>query len=125
VSRLNSITHGRAILVGMSLMVAGVLSAVATAVALSPVLALVTGVVLGAAYGITVVAGLVEIQRIALPTDLAGITGVYYSLTYVGFLLPVVFASLSDFFSYPLMLSLLAAICAGCLALTAEGLRRT
>jgi MFS family permease len=125
VSRLNSITHGRAILVGMSLMVAGVLSAVATAVALSPVLALVTGVVLGAAYGITVVAGLVEIQRIALPTDLAGITGVYYSLTYVGFLLPVVFASLSDLFSYPLMLSLLAAICAGCLALTAEGLRRT
>ena len=124
VSRLNSVTRGRALLVGMSLMVAGVLSAVATAVTLSPVLAILTGVVLGAAYGITVVAGLVEIQRIATATDLAGITGVYYCLTYLGFLLPVVFATLSDFAGYPLMLSLLAAACAGCLALTAVGLRR-
>ncbi|WP_130177936.1 MFS transporter [Cryobacterium sp. SO1] len=124
VSRLNSLTRGRAILVGMGIMLVGVLSAVATAVTLSPVLALITGVVLGAAYGITVVAGLVEIQRISTPTDLAGITGVYYSLTYVGFLLPVLFASLTEFASYPLMLSLLAAACAGCLTLTAVGLRR-
>jgi hypothetical protein len=124
VSRLNSLTRGRAILVGMGVMLVGVLSAVATAVTLSPVLALITGIVLGAAYGITVVAGLVEIQRISTPTDLAGITGVYYSLTYVGFLLPVLFASLTEFASYPLMLSLLAATCAGCLVLTAVGLRR-
>lgn len=125
VSRLNSITHGRALLVGMGLMVVGVLSAVATSLTLSPALALGTGILLGAAYGITVVAGLVEIQRISTPTDLAGITGVYYSLTYVGFLLPVAFASLSGFVGYPLMLSLLAVACAGCLALTAVGLRRT
>ncbi|QYF74587.1 MFS transporter [Cryobacterium sp. PAMC25264] len=124
VSRLNSITHGRALLVGMGLMVVGVLSAVATSLTLSPALALGTGILLGAAYGITVVAGLVEIQRISTPTDLAGITGVYYSLTYVGFLLPVAFASLSGFVGYPLMLSLLAVACAGCLALTAVGLRR-
>ena len=124
VSRLNSITRGRALVVGMGLMLVGVLSAVATAVTLSPVLALVTGILLGAAYGITVVAGLVEIQRISTATDLAGITGVYYSLTYVGFLLPVAFASLTAFASYPLMLSLLAAACAGCLTLTAVGLRR-
>jgi len=124
VSRLNSITHGRALLVGMSLMLAGVLSAVITAITVSAVMALATGVILGAAYGITVVAGLVEIQRISTPTDLAGITGVYYSYTYVGFLLPVAFASLSDFAGYPVMLSLLAVACAGCLALTAIGLRR-
>jgi len=125
VSRLNSLTRGRALLVGMGLMVVGVLSAVATSLTLSPALALGTGVLLGAAYGITVVAGLVEIQRISTPTDLAGITGVYYSLTYVGFLLPVAFASLSGFAGYPLMLSLLAVACAGCLALTAVGLRRS
>ncbi|PXA67311.1 MFS transporter [Cryobacterium arcticum] len=125
VSRLNSLTRGKALLVGMGLMTVGVLSALATAITVSPVLALVTGILLGAAYGITVVAGLVEIQRISTPTDLAGITGVYYSLTYVGFLLPVAFASLSDFVSYPLMLSLLAAACAACLAATALGLRRS
>jgi MFS family permease len=125
VSRLNSLTNGRAILVGMALMVVGVLSALATALTLSPIVALGTGILLGAAYGITVVAGLVEIQRISTPTDLAGITGVYYSLTYVGFLLPVVCASLSALVSYPLMLSVLAAACATCLALTAVGLRRS
>jgi MFS family permease len=124
VSRLNSITRGRALVVGIALMVTGILSAVVTAVSLSPVMALITGILLGAAYGITVVAGLVEIQRISTPTDLAGITGVYYSLTYVGFLLPVAFATLSDFAGYPLMLSLLAVACTGCLALTAVGLRR-
>jgi MFS family permease len=124
VSRLNSVTRGRALLVGMSLMLAGVLSAVATALTGAPLLALITGIVLGAAYGITVVAGLVEIQRISTATDLAGITGVYYSLTYVGFLLPVLFAALNDVAGYPLLLSLLAVVCAGCLALTAVGLRR-
>jgi len=125
VSRLNSITNGRALLVGMGLMLTGILSAVGTAVTLSPVLALITGILLGAAYGITVVAGLVEIQRISTATDLAGITGVYYSLTYLGFLLPVLCASLTEFASYPTMLSLLAVVCAGCLALTAVGLRRS
>ena len=125
VARLNSRTRGKALLVGMGLMVVGVLSAVATSITLSPVLALLTGIILGAAYGTTLVAGLIEIQRISTPTDLAGITGVYYSLTYVGFLLPVAFAGLSRFAGYPLMLSLLAAACAACLALTAVGLRRT
>jgi len=125
VSRLNSLTRGKALLVGMGLMTVGVLSALATAITVSPALALVTGILLGAAYGITVVAGLVEIQRISTPLDLAGITGVYYSLTYVGFLLPVAFASLSDFVSYPLMLSLLAIACVACLVATARGLRRS
>lgn len=124
VGRINGATGGRALVVGMCLILAGVLLAVSTAIVMSPLLAVLTALVLGCAYGICIVAGLVEIQRISTPTDLAGITGVYYSLTYIGFLLPVLFAWLSAFVSYAILFSILAALCASCLALVAYGVRR-
>ncbi|MBG6058072.1 MFS family permease [Cryobacterium sp. MP_M5] len=124
VARINQVTRGRALVVGMSVMLLGLLLSIATAIVLSPVLALITAITLGASYGICVVAGLVEIQRISTPADLAGITGVYYSLTYVGFLLPVLFAWLNSVASYAVLMSVLAAVCAGCLAAVAYGIRR-
>ncbi len=124
VARINQVTGGRALVVGMSVMLLGLLLSIATAIVLSPLLALITAITLGASYGICVVAGLVEIQRISTPADLAGITGVYYSLTYVGFLLPVLFAWLNSVASYAVLMSVLAAVCAGCLAAVAYGIRR-
>ncbi len=124
VARINQVTGGRALVVGMSVMLLGLLLSIGTAIVLSPVLALLTAITLGASYGICVVAGLVEIQRISTPADLAGITGVYYSLTYVGFLLPVLFAWLNSVASYAVLMSVLAAVCAGCLAAVAYGIRR-
>lgn len=124
VARINRVTKGRALVVGMGVMLLGLMLSIATAIVLSPVLALITAITLGASYGICVVAGLVEIQRISTPADLAGITGVYYSLTYVGFLLPVLFAWLNSVASYAVLMSVLAAVCAGCLAAVAYGIRR-
>ena len=124
VARINRVTDGRALMVGMSVMLLGVGLSVATAIVLSPVLAFLTAVVLGAAYGVSIVAGLVEIQKISTAADLAGITGVYYSLTYIGFLLPVAFAWLTAVFDYPVLLSILFVVCALCLALVANGMRR-
>ncbi len=125
VARINRVTGGRALSVGMSVMLVGVGLSVVTAVVLSPVLAFLTAVVLGAAYGVSVVAGLVEIQKISTAADLAGITGVYYSLTYIGFLLPVAFAGLSEVVGYPALLAGLFVVCALCLALVAYGMRRS
>jgi MFS family permease len=125
VARLNRATDGKALVVGMLIMLLGVLLGVATAIVLSPILALITAIVLGGAYGICVVAGLVEIQRISTPADLAGITGVYYSLTYIGFLLPVLFAWLNSIASYSTLMTILALVCGGCLALVAVGSSRT
>ncbi len=124
VARINVITNGRALVVGMSVLLVGLLLSIATTVLLSPVIALITAITLGASYGICVVAGLVEIQRISTPTDLAGITGVYYSLTYVGFLLPVLFAWLNSVTSYTVLMGILAVVGAGCLAIVAYGIRR-
>lgn len=58
---------------------------------------------MGAAYGLLLVGGLREIQRIAGPDDLAGLTAVYYSLTYVGFFIPAVLALLGAWVPYRML----------------------
>jgi MFS family permease len=75
-----------------------------------PWLALGTAIVLGTAYGIAVVSGLLELQRLARPAELAKLTGVYYALAYIGFLLPSLLAALSGVASYPMSLSCLVII---------------
>lgn len=117
--RLDDRSSARAVVISMVLMTMGVFAAVATAITRSPVAALLVAMLLGCAYGIAIVSGLLEIQRIADPDELAGISGVYYSLAYVGFLVPAVLAGLAHFFSYPAMLTalgLLATVCAICCA---------
>lgn len=116
VPRLNRWTKGRALSLGLGLMTAGMLLAVAAGLLADPVLALIVAIVLGAAYGVSVVAGLIHVQAIATPQDLAGLTGVYYSLTYCGFLLPTILAALLPVAPYWATLAVVAVVCALCLA---------
>jgi MFS family permease len=118
--RLDSTSTARAVFVAMVLMSLGLLAAALTAATGSAWLAAPVAVLLGCAYGIGVVSGLLEIQRIAEPDELAGLTGVYYALAYVGFLLPAALAELATWFSYTEMLIALAAIAIGCTALVAS-----
>lgn len=111
--RLDRTTSARGVVVSMVVMSAGLAVSAVAAVVRSPVVALVAAVVLGAAYGIAVVSGLLELQRLARPDELAALTGVYYALAYVGFLLPSILAVLSGVASYPVLL--------GCLVLVALG----
>jgi MFS family permease len=111
--RLDRAGTARAVLVAMVVMCTGLaLSAVAAAVR-SPLLVLVTALVLGTAYGIAIVSGLLELRRLARPDELAELTGAYYALAYVGFLLPSLLAALSDVMSYPAMLTGLAVLALG------------
>jgi MFS family permease len=57
-------------------------------------------VVLGTAYGIMMVSGLREVQRIAPPEQLGALTAVFYALTYVGFFVPFVIALLEPHTGY-------------------------
>ena len=59
---------------------------------------------LGAGYGVCLVGGLLEVQRIAGPDELAGLNAVFYALTYVGFGLPIVLAELARFTSFTVLL---------------------
>ncbi|WP_433294094.1 MFS transporter [Pseudonocardia sp. CA-142604] len=90
--------------VGLAATVAGVLLAAGSAALGSVVLAVVASAVLGAAYGLCLVAGLLEVQRMAAPEHLGALTAVYYTITYVGFLFPVVLAALTPQAGYPELL---------------------
>lgn len=102
--RLDRVTSARAVLIAMAAMSAGLAVATVAAVVRSPVVALLAAVVLGIAYGIAVVSGLLEVQRLARPHELAALTGVYYALAYLGFLLPAILAVLSSAASYSILL---------------------
>ena len=125
VPSINRWTGGHGLVVGLSLMTLGMLLAVLAAVVGNPILTFVVAVVLGLAYGICVVAGLIIVQAIAEVDDLAGITGVYYSLAYSGFLLPTVLAALLPVMSYGVSLSAVAVICLLSLGAVALASKRT
>jgi hypothetical protein len=66
--------------------------------------------VLGSAYGLCLVGGLVEIQRLADRRSLAGLTAAYYALAYLGFGAPYLLALGSHFASYSILLTIAAAL---------------
>jgi MFS family permease len=122
--RIGEATGGRQLLVGLALALAGVLLVALEAVVTEPLLGLPIAAVLGAAYGLCLVSGLTEVQRMAHPDDLAGVTAVYYSVTYVGFVFPVLLAALTPLAPEPLLLLVLAVLAAASLAVVALRLRR-
>ena len=91
-------------LTGLGAAVAGTLVAALGAGLRNWPLVLAACVLLGVTYGLTLVAGLYEVQRLAPPGELAGLTGVFYALTYIGFAVPYVLAQLHRFFAYPTLL---------------------
>jgi len=93
-------SRGRPGTVGLLLAVAGTGALAVDARLHSPTLAIAAAAVLGAAYGICLVAGLIEVQAMADPHSLAGLTGIFYSLTYLGFTLPVILAELASDATY-------------------------
>jgi predicted MFS family arabinose efflux permease len=123
VRRIAAATGGRELVLGLGLTcLAAALCAVEAAV-LSPELAVVIAVVAGLGYGISIVSGLIEVQSMAGPDDLAGLTGIYCSLNYVGFLMPVALAALASSTSYVTLLIVVAALCLACAVTAAWNLR--
>jgi len=112
--RLDDVGTARACVVSMVLVAAGMAGAALAARLTWVWLTFAVAVLLGCAYGIAVVSGLLEVQRIAEPDELAGLTGVYYALTYLGFTLPLIMASLSVWFGYVQMLLGLAVLAVAC-----------
>ncbi|WP_459549876.1 MFS transporter [Nocardia sp. X0981] len=108
--RLDRTTSARAVVVSMSVMPVGLLVGVAAAMVRSPLLALAAALALGCAYGMALVSGLLELQRLARPEELAALTGVYYALAYLGFLLPSLLSLLGAVADYPVLLGGLAVV---------------
>jgi MFS family permease len=89
---------GRGLLrTALGIVVAGVLLAAVAAALSAPALVVLAALVLGAGYGSCQVCGLLEVQRLAHPDDLAGLTAVYQAVSYLGFTTPFLLAALEPF----------------------------
>jgi hypothetical protein len=92
--RIDRTGPGRGLLTGLTAMLAGLaLAALAVAIGSWP-LALPADILLGAGYGLCLVSGLLEVQGLAAPGELASLTAIFYALTYVGFAAPIAIAEL-------------------------------
>ena len=122
----NLVTAGRAggVVAALGLVIVGMGLAGWAATVLTMWAALVAAAVLGGGYGMALLAGLQEIQRIAGPDDLAGLTAVFYSLSYLGFAVPAALAFLSRSLSYPVMFGFGAVAAAVCLVIAVAGSER-
>jgi MFS family permease len=103
--------------IGLGLIIGGMLMGALAALVREWPLVLVADGLLGAGYGLCLVSGLLEVQRLSGPDDLAGLTAVFYALTYLGFALPVVLAELVRFAGYPVLLVCLAVVGSASLAI--------
>jgi len=82
----------RAGVAGLVVLATGLTLAAVTAEARLLWLLVPCAIVLGCAYGLCLVAGLVEVQRMASGHDLARLTAVFYAFTYLGFAAPYLLA---------------------------------
>ncbi|MFD1815878.1 MFS transporter [Rhodococcus gannanensis] len=118
--RIDTPRSARAVIVALCLLVVGMSLGALAADRLTVPLALLAAAVLGCGYGMALVSGLQEIQRIARPDDLAGLTAVFYSLTYIGFAVPAALALVVQSWptvGYPVMFLAGAVVAAAALAL--------
>ena len=115
--------HG--VVTALALLIVGMLLAGWAAGVLTVWAALLAAAVLGAGYGMALLEGLQQIQRIAGPDDLAGLTAVFYSLTYLGFAVPALQQFAVPRFSDRGMFGFCACAAAVCLLVAGLGSRRT
>lgn len=97
--RLDRVDSARGIIVALSVLTAAVAAVAATDLLASPALGVVAAAIAGTGIGIALSSGLLEVQRIAGPAHLAGLTGLFYAIAYVGFLLPTVMAAVTPPFT--------------------------
>ncbi|ROP65710.1 MFS transporter [Curtobacterium sp. ZW137] len=108
--RVHSITSARGLAWAVFLMTLGI-AVVGVAIVLQSVwIGLAANVVIGVGIGFGLVSSLLEVQRIAGPRDLAGLTGVFYAAAYAGFLAPAVIAAVAGVVALPVVLAVIVAL---------------
>jgi hypothetical protein len=104
----------------LAVVVAGMVVAAMAAAATDPLLVLGASIVLGAGYGCCQVCGLAEVQRIADPGNVAGLTAAYQAISYLGLAASVPLAAVDGTVPPSALLLGLAALAALTLALTSR-----
>jgi MFS family permease len=108
--RLHSVDSARGLASAALVIVVGIATVAVAVWQQSVWIGLAANLVLGVGIGIALVSGLLEVQAIAGPRDLAGLTGVFYAIAYIGFLTPAVIAALAAVVPVLLILAVVVAI---------------
>lgn len=108
----DSLGSADAAAVGLAVVTAGCLAAAAATARPGLVAATGAAVLLGAGYGLCIVTGLREVERLAPPGELGGLVAIFYTLAYAGLALPYLLALAAPHLGYPAAV-LLAALAAG------------
>lgn len=103
--------------VALAAVIAGCLAAAYATVRPGLLTAAAAALVLGAGYGLCLVVGLAEVQRLAGPDELGAVVALFYSLAYAGLLVPYLVALASPSVGTPM--ALLGVTCAAALTLAA------
>jgi len=117
--RFDRVGSPRGAVAGLTLVAVGMAVASLAAELANPLVVVAASAILGAGYGVCLVGGLLEVQRIAGPDELAGLNAAFYALTYVGFALPIGLAELARFTSFTALLLGLTGLAVACLAVVA------
>ncbi|MDQ2708291.1 MAG: MFS transporter, partial [Actinomycetota bacterium] len=110
----------RAGITGLLVLAAGLVLAAVAAHTQDVWLLVPCAIVLGGAYGLCLVAGLIEVQRLAEDGALAGLTAAYYALTYLGFGAPYLLTLAAHLAGYPVLLTIAAVLALGTSVLVAR-----
>jgi hypothetical protein len=97
-------------LLGLIVLGAGLALAAVAANAREDWLLFPCAILLGSAYGLGLVAGLLEVQRLAPPRALAGLTATFYVFTYLGFAAPYLMTVAATAASYAVLLLIASAL---------------
>lgn len=108
--RIHSGTSARGVISAVALLSAGIAVAGLAIERQSVFIGLLANALVGAGIGIGLISGMHEVQRIAGGSELAGLTGLFYALAYVGFLVPTLIAGLTTLMSPGDLLWALAAL---------------
>ncbi|MEY9926691.1 MFS family permease [Catenulispora sp. GP43] len=123
-ARPRLLTQGVALVTVGTLADAGV-AALSGLGAWQAVLTLLAAVVMGFGYGVLLVFGLAEVQRLAPPEDLAGMTAVFQAFSYLGFAAPYLLSALKNVASPSTLLLAVAVLGALTMVVTLRNARAT
>jgi len=87
--------------IGLGMVAAGFATAALATARPGVLTVVVAALVLGFGYGICLVVGLREVERLAGPDELGGLVAVFYSLTYCGLAIPFLLALAAPHSGYP------------------------
>ncbi|WP_175483966.1 MFS transporter [Modestobacter sp. DSM 44400] len=98
--------------IGLAVIVVGYLAAALATARPGLLTVLAAALILGSGYGVCLVVGLREVERLAAPAELGGLIALYYSLAYLGLAIPYLLALAAPHLGYPAALVVAAAAAA-------------